>query len=126
MIFYLLFMPDAFCIVKSGSPNSVENYLYADIHGLYTHAYIMATTYKSATYGGTFLWKDKMDDYRNLMEDVRDIISDGDLRFFLYFNYDGGDILDHYINQFNEWFRKFGDDTLSDFDSIDDLRRPLS
>jgi len=133
MVFYLLFMPDAFCMVKLGGVKSDKNFLFANALGICTHRYFRTNCYpKTNSYSpGIFLWEDDKEAYNELRNRIRGIISDGDLRFFLYFHFRSGadgSILDHYMEEFNSWFKNFKktNDNLNTFEGIDDLRRPLS
>jgi len=118
-------MPDAFCIVKEGG----TNFLFANALGLCTHEYFKAGCYKNSYSPGIFFWEDKKEAYNDLRSKIRSTISNGDLRFFLYFNYKSdksGSILTHYIEEFNKWFGRFKktNDNLNVFEEIDDLRNP--
>ncbi len=132
MVFYLLFVPNAFVVVKDSplpSSNSANIYFYADALGLYTHEYVQSSDY-SAQYGGDFVWTQTEgeftpENYIIQQQLFKEIFNPEDLRMFLAFqNDENKPMLDYLMNWYNRFLRvynPYGVD-LGEFNQITDLR----
>ncbi len=132
LVFYLIFIPNSFAVIKTVVGDSSGNFAYADALGLYTHKYVQSSAYKDRNYGGSFVWTDTSgpytdENYKIWMQTFRGIFNPTDIRLFIAFsNKEGINTLDYLMKEFNRFLRTFGKSVGLDsnkFDGIIDLRK---
>ncbi len=130
MVFYLLFIPNAYVVVKDSYniySNSAKIFFVADIFGLYSYEYIELSTY-SQPYGGAFTWSQTEgeftpDNYALWQQNFKGIFNPEDIRMFLRFHNDEN-MLTYLMNWYNKFLRVYNPFgvNLEKFKQITDLR----
>ncbi len=133
LVFYLVFIPNSFALIKIGTGNQGTYFAHADALGLYTHEYVKSSDYVSQlTYAGTFLWTDPSglytpENYKSWMQSFKGIFKPEDIRLFIAFsNKEDINTLDYIMNHFNSFLDMFGKTVGMDpnkFNGIYDLRQ---
>jgi len=115
MITYLYAFPNTFAVIKQGT---IKNFLFADIHNIYTPEYVSESDH-SSTIGGSFMWSGEVltrEEYDNYIADYSGNFNDRDIRYLLGF--DNEDMVGLLLNKFQTMFREQIDNNIH----ITDLR----